>query len=90
MGMMVEGVWRDIPRDTKSTGGAFVRPESAFRDWLSGAEVEAGRYCLYAAKSCPWAHRTLVVRSMKGLEKAIPVFYAAPGMFENGWEYSDR
>jgi putative glutathione S-transferase len=93
MGMMVEGVWRDIPRDTKSTGGAFVRPESAFRDWVSN-EKEAsfppakGRYQLYVARSCPWAHRTLVVRALKGLEKAIAVFYAAPDMFENGWQFN--
>jgi putative glutathione S-transferase len=87
MGMLVEGVWRDVPRDTKSTGGAFVRAESAFRDWVR--EPEPGRYRLYVSKSCPWAHRTLVVRALKGLEKAIPVFYADPYMAENGWQFSD-
>ena len=89
MGMLVEGVWRDVPRDTKATGGAFVRPESAFRDWVREppAEIRPGRYRLYVSKSCPWAHRTLIVRALKGLEKAIPTFYAAPGMFENGWEF---
>ena len=87
MGMMVEGVWRDVPRDSKSTGGAFIRPESAFRDWVG--DGEAGRYQLYVARSCPWAHRTLVVRALKGLEKAIPVFYAGPSMGENGWEYAE-
>jgi putative glutathione S-transferase len=87
MGMLVEGVWRDVPRDTASTGGAFVRPESVFRNRLAG--VEPGRYRLYVAKSCPWAHRTLIVRAMKGLEKAIPVFYAGPDMLENGWEFVD-
>ncbi len=85
MGMMVGGVWRDIPRDTKSTGGAFVRPESAFRNRVSVAE--GGRYHLYVSKACPWAHRTLILRALKGLEKAIPVFYAGPYMGENGWEY---
>jgi glutathionyl-hydroquinone reductase len=88
MGMMVDGVWRDIPRDTKSTGGAFVRPESGFRGWVSKDSVTKGRYCLYVARSCPWAHRTLVVRAMKGLDKAIPVFYAGPDTAENGWEYA--
>ena len=87
--MMVDGVWRDIPRDTKSTGGAFVRPESGFRDTISRHGLRNGRYRLYVAKSCPWAHRTLVVRAMKGLEKAVPVFYARPDMLENGWEYPD-
>ena len=87
MGMLVEGVWRDVPRDSASTGGAFVRPESAFRGRVG--EVEPGRYRLYVAKSCPWAHRTLIVRALKGLEKAIPVFYAGPEMLENGWEFDD-
>ena len=87
MGMLVEGVWRDVPRDTKSTGGAFVRPESAFRDRV--AEVEPGRYRLYVSKSCPWAHRTLIVRAMKGLEKAIAVHYADPYMGEHGWEFPE-
>ena len=83
---MIDGVWRDIPRDTKSTGGAFIRPASAFRDRV---EVpQPGRYHLYVSKSCPWAHRTLVVRALKGLEGAIPVFYADPYMAENGWEFS--
>ncbi|MGH8723241.1 MAG: glutathione S-transferase family protein [Burkholderiales bacterium] len=87
MGMLVEGVWRDIPRDTKSTGGAFVRPDTVFRDWVR--QPEAGRYRLYVSRSCPWAHRTLVVRAMKGLDKAVPVFHADPYMAENGWEFGD-
>ena len=85
MGMMVGGVWRDIPRDTSSTGGEFVRPDSAFRNWVGAGE--AGRYHLYVSKACPWAHRTLILRALKGLEKAVPVFYAGPYMGENGWEY---
>jgi len=89
MGMMVEGVWRDVPRDTKSTGGEFIRPDSGFRDRVAAAEVEPGRYRLYVSKACPWAHRTLVVRALKGLEKALPVYYAAPGMLSHGWEYVD-
>src|SRR5262245_44825598 len=88
MGLLVEGVWRDIPRDTKSTDGAFVRAESVFRDRVQGAP-QAGRYRLYVSKSCPWAHRTLVVRALKGLEKAVPVFYADPYMGENGWEFGE-
>lgn len=87
--MMVEGVWRDVPRDTKSTGGEFIRPDSGFRDRVAAAEVEPGRYRLYVSKACPWAHRTLVVRALKGLEKALPVYYAAPGMLSHGWEYAD-
>lgn len=89
MGIMVEGVWRDVPRDTKSTGGEFIRPDSGFRDRVAAAEVEPGRYWLYVSKACPWAHRTLIVRALKGMEKAIPVFYAAPEMLSHGWEYAD-
>jgi len=87
--MMVGGVWRDVPRDVKSTGGEFIRPDSGFRDRVAAAEVEPGRYRLYVSKACPWAHRTLVVRALKGLEKAMPVFYAAPEMLSHGWEYAD-
>jgi glutathionyl-hydroquinone reductase len=88
MGMMVEGVWRDIPRDFKSTGGAFVRPDSAFRERVSLAEAEPGRFCLYVSRACPWAHRTLIVRAFSRLEKRVPVFYADPYMAENGWEFN--
>ena len=91
MGMLVEGMWKDVPRDSRSTaastGGAFVRAESAFRDRVQ--QAEPGRYRLYVSKSCPWAHRTLVVRALKGLDKAIPVSYADPYMGENGWQFPD-
>lgn len=90
MGLLVEGVWKDIPREQAKTGGAFVRPESAFRSAIDEDgpyPPEAGRYRLYVARSCPWAHRTLVVRALKGLEKAIPVAFAGPHMGENGWEF---
>jgi glutathionyl-hydroquinone reductase len=87
MGMLIEGVWKDVARDTKSTGGAFVRAESAFRDRVR--EPAAGRYRLYVSKSCPWAHRTLIVRALKGLEKAIAVSYADPYMGENGWQFPE-
>jgi putative glutathione S-transferase len=87
--MLIEGRWQDAPlADTRTTGGAFVRPESAFRERVSAVE-EAGRYRLYVARSCPWAHRTLVVRALKGLEKAVPVSYAEPYMGENGWRFPE-
>lgn len=89
MGMMVAGVWRDIPRDTRSTGGEFIRPDSGFRDRVAAVEVEPERYALYVSRACPWAHRTLIVRALKGLEKALPVFYAAPEMLAHGWEYPE-
>src|SRR5688572_14639356 len=91
MGMLIEGVWKDVPRDTKSSGGAFVRPESVFRDRVGdqAGEMRPGRYRLYVSKSCPWAHRTLIVRALKGLEKALPVSYADPHLAENGWRFPE-
>ncbi len=90
MGLLVDGVWRDVPREQPGTGGAFVRPESAFRSSIAPDgpyPPESGRYRLYVAASCPWAHRTIVVRALKGLEKAIPAHFAGPDMAENGWEF---
>ena len=85
--MLVEGVWKHVPRDTRASGGAFVRTETLFRNRVREREGEMspGRYRLYVAKSCPWAHRTLVVRALKGLDKAVPVSYAQ-AMGEQGWE----
>jgi putative glutathione S-transferase len=88
MGMMVDGVWRDIPRDFKSTGGAFVRPDTFFREQVSLADAEPGRFRLYVSRACPWAHRTLIVRAFARLEKRLPAFYADPYMAGNGWEFN--
>src|SRR5688572_21533332 len=95
MGLLVEGVWKDVPRDTRKTGGEFVRIESAFRDRVtadgsSGLRAEAGRYHLYVALSCPWAHRTVIYRALKGLERAISLSAVDPHMGPNGWIFSDR
>jgi glutathionyl-hydroquinone reductase len=90
MGLLVEGVWRDIPRRQASTG-EFIRPESAFRERVSkdGPYLpEPGRYRLFVAASCPWAHRTIVVRALKGLEKAVPASFAHPETGANGWEFT--
>ena len=72
MGMLVQGVWHDVWYDTRKTDGAFVRADSAFRDRVtadgsSGFRAEPGRYHLYASLACPWAHRTLIIRALKGL-----------------------
>lgn len=101
MGMLVDGVWKDVWYDTKSTGGHFKRSESAFRNWVTpdgepgptgegGFAAEAGRYHLYVSLACPWAHRTLIFRKLKGLEDAISVSVVDPYMGENGWEFHDR
>ena len=92
MGRLVDGVWRDEWYDTKSTGGRFVRKESAFRDWIRADgstrfAPESGRYHLYVSLACPWAHRTLVLRKLKGLEASISVSVVHPYMAEHGWTF---
>ncbi|MES2642120.1 MAG: glutathione S-transferase family protein [Myxococcota bacterium] len=94
MGLLVDGRWQDAWYDTTSTGGRFVRKDSHFRGTVSadaGAAhpVEAGRYHLYVAMACPWAHRTLVARALLGLEAAISVSVVEPEMLEHGWSFSE-
>jgi len=98
MGRLVEGVWRDEWYDTKSTGGAFRREDAGFRHWVTadgapgpsgegGFAAASGRYHLYVSLACPWAHRTLIFRAIKGLEDHIGVSIVHPHMLEHGWEY---
>ncbi len=93
MGLLVEGVWQDRWYDTKQTKGRFVRQGSAFRNWVSanggtGFKAESGRYHLYVSHACPWAHRTLIFRSLKGLKDIISVSVVEPLMLENGWSFA--
>lgn len=101
MGMLVDGVWHDVWYDTKSTAGRFERSKSQFRNWVTadgsagptgtkGFKAEAGRYHLYVSLACPWAHRTLIFRKLKGLEDLISLSVVDPLMVENGWEFHDR
>jgi putative glutathione S-transferase len=92
MGLLIDGVWYDRWYDTKSHGGRFVRQESAFRnritaDGTSGFPVEAGRYHLYVSYACPWAHRALIMRRLKGLDEVISVDPVHWYMGSNGWEF---
>ncbi len=92
MGLLVEGVWRDKWYDTAETGGAFQRPATQFRSVISPEgpfRPEPGRYHLYVSWACPWAHRTLIYRKLKGLEDAIGVTYVEPLMLENGWTLAE-
>jgi putative glutathione S-transferase len=92
MGVMVDGVWRDQWYDTASTGGKFERPRTVFRSRVEAGGAfapEPGRYHLYVSWACPWAHRTLIYRKLKGLEDAIGVTYVDPLMLENGWTLSE-
>src|SRR5262245_56917834 len=93
MGMLIDGVWKDVPRDPRVTGGEFVRTESVFRDRVSadgssGFKAEAGRYHLYVSYACPWAHRTIIFRSLKGLEQAITLSAADPIGEPEGWTFA--
>src|SRR5476649_1985276 len=89
MGMLVDGVWQDVWYDTAKTGGAFKRADSAFRHQIGGADfpVEAGRYHLFVSLACPWAHRTIIFRKLKGLEEAISLSVVDPLMLEQGWRF---
>jgi len=92
MGLLVDGKWTDRWYDTKKSGGRFVRQESSFRDHVtadgsSGYPVEAGRYHLYVSFACPWAHRTLIFRALKGLTETITVSVVSPHMLEEGWTF---
>ena len=93
MGMLVQGVWHDVWYDTAKTGGAFVRKDSAFRqritaDGSSGFRAEPERYHLYVSLACPWAHRTLIVRTLKGLNNVLPISEVDPFMGAKGWTFT--
>jgi putative glutathione S-transferase len=78
----------------ESIGGAFIRQESRFRDWVtadgsSGFAVQAGRYHLYVCRACPWAHRTIIGRMLMGLEDAISISFVDPIRDDRGWAFTD-
>ncbi len=98
MGLLVDGTWHDTWYDTESTGGAFKRSAAQFRNWTTadgspgpsgngGFKAEAGRYHLYVSLACPWAHRTLIFRQLKGLRDLITVSVVHPDMLDRGWTF---
>jgi len=96
MGILIDGKWTDeqLPEETGKAGD-FRRVDSRFRHWItadgsSGFKAEPGRYHLYVAHGCPWAHRTLIYRAVKKLSDAISVAYAVPGLREHGWTFEDN
>ena len=99
MGLLVDGKWQDVWYDTESSGGTFNRESARFRHWVTpdgapgpegegGFAAEPGRYHLYVSLACPWAHRTLIMRALKGLEAVISVSVVSPIMLDNGWTFN--
>src|SRR5882724_10238290 len=96
-GQLVDGVWKSGFHDIKASGGRFNRPATKFRNWVTadgsagpsgsgGFKAERGRYHLYVCYACPWAHRTIIFRALKGLEDVISMDAVEPAMGE-GWEF---
>ncbi|WP_417449187.1 glutathione S-transferase family protein [Kordiimonas sp.] len=99
MGLLVDGEWKDKWYDTDD--GRFKRQDSVFRNWVtrdgtagpsgkSGFKAEAGRYHLYVSLACPWAHRTLVMRKLKGLEDMVDVSVVGMKMLDHGWTFDAK
>lgn len=94
MGRLIDGVWHARDRRTDEDG-RFIRAETRFRarltaDGGAGFPAVAGRYHLYVSLACPWAHRTLIARRLKGLEGAVGLSVVDPEMGPQGWAFSER
>jgi len=98
MGKLVDGQWHDVWYNTKDNDGKFVRQDAVFRNWITadgspgpsgegGFEAGAGRYHLYVSYACPWAHRTLIARKLKGLESDISLSVVHHFMGDKGWTF---
>ena len=98
MGKLIDGKWTTDWYDTSKHGGKFERPETCFRNWITsdgsagpsgkgGFAAQSGRYHLYVSLACPWAHRALIFRKLKGLEDHITVSAVHPDMLDDGWTF---
>ena len=98
MGLLVNGQWQDKWYDTDNNQGEFKREAAQLRNWVTedgsagqsgdaGFKAEKDRYHLYVSLACPWAHRTLIFRHLKGLEDYISVSVVSPDMLEHGWTF---
>ena len=98
MGLLVDGVWQDEQHSTRTLGGRFVRPTTRFRNWVTqdgspgptgegGFAAARGRYHLYVALPCPWAHRTVIMRMLKGLEDVVSMSVLEPLYGPHGWRF---
>lgn len=99
MGIMIDGVWHDDDRAMLDGAGRMQRPVSAFRNWVTpdgapgpsgrgGFKAEPGRYHLIVARACPWAHRTTIMRTLKGLDSMIGLSVTHWLMAEKGWTFA--
>ncbi len=99
MGHLENGTWITQSLAERSRGGAFERPDTEWRNWITpdgapgpsgtgGFEAEPGRYHLYVSHACPWAHRALIFRKLKSLEALIDVSVVHPDMLQDGWSFS--
>ena len=93
MNMFVDGEWRTDAYESTNETGAFERQETTFRDSIrddpdARFQPESGRYHLYVCYACPWAHRALLIRALKGLEDAISVDYVDPYRDDDGWQFT--
>ncbi|QWT22592.1 glutathione S-transferase family protein [Bacillus sp. NP157] len=98
MGLLVDGRWTDAGYDTAGSGGRFEREPTRFRHWITpdgapgptgagGFRAEPGRYHLYVARACPWAHRTTIFRALKGLDEMIGLSVTHWLMGDEGWTF---
>jgi glutathionyl-hydroquinone reductase len=98
MGLLVDGVWRDEQHTERTPNGRFVRPTTRFRNWITqdgaaGPTGEGGfpaardRYHLYVSLACPWAHRTVIMRMLKGLEEVVSMSIVEPLYGPHGWRF---
>lgn len=98
MGKLIDGVWSEQGYDTARSGGRFERSATLWRNWITpdgspgptgrgGFAADSGRYHLYVSYACPWAHRALIFRALKGLEAHIGVSVVHPDMLAQGWEF---
>jgi len=98
MGLLVNGVWQEHEANVTKEGH-YERRDTSFRNWVTpdghpgpsgsdGFRGVAGRYHLYVSLACPWAHRTLIVRALKGLQEIVPVSVTHWLMGEQGWTFA--
>jgi glutathionyl-hydroquinone reductase len=100
MGLLQDGEWRDQRQPPTSSDGRFQRPVTVYRNWITadgspgpsgtgGYPAESGRYHLYVSLACPWAHRTLIFRALKGLQPHVGVDVVHPFLSTDGWTFAD-